>query len=432
MAFFRYLPETVGFLLFIMMSTQVPQIGPILLLLEAAFVFLLLVIKRMEALAALKRYWWLLSLPLIATMSFIWSDVPAISLRYGAQFVFTAICGIVLAYLMTPRRFVLMLLYSTFIFCVLCVLYGRQGTSAEGMVLIGLTGSKNQIAYEAQILFSLGVTALLMGQISIATRWIAILSMPFAVYLLAGTNSATAILMAFGGCAVLVGVWMSQSMTPGARLATIAGAVIILAPLFALAPEAKAFVDHFMYDTLNKDPTLTGRTVLWEHADALIARRPWLGYGYYGVWMGNSAETIGLMRLFDVSDGRQFHFHNTFRQVSVDEGMLGFIALVGTMAAVTLGSLRRLLLTPNPANTFFFTAFLLLVIRAFTDNIIGPFSIHTMMFFAAGVYAFAPLASDVKLPVAAPARKPREGTLVRHLEAFRDSPPMPRFPDRSQ
>jgi hypothetical protein len=70
------------------------------------------------------------------------------------------------------------------------------------------------------------------------------------------------------------------------------------------------------------------------------------------------------------------------------------------------------------------------VIRAFTDNIIGPFSIHTMMFFAAGVYAFAPLAADVKLPVAAPARKPRDGTLVRHLQAFRDSEPMPRFPDR--
>src|SRR5690349_14507442 len=110
MAFFAYLPETVGFLLFIMMSTQVPQIGPVLLLLEMGFVALLLIIKRMEALKALQKYWWLLALPVVATASFLWSDVPMISLRYGAQFIFTAICGIVLAHLMTPRRFVTMLL----------------------------------------------------------------------------------------------------------------------------------------------------------------------------------------------------------------------------------------------------------------------------------------------------------------------------------
>lgn len=388
MVLVRFLPEIVGVLMFIMMATQVPQIGPYLILIEFGLVGLIFLFRTTTFLEALLRWWPLLAAPILAALSAMWSDVPMASLRYGLQFLFTAFVGVLLARLMTPQRFVSIFLVAMFAFCILCILYGRQGSSAEGMVLIGLTGSKNQIGYAAQLLILSAAAVMMMRGTGAGLRWVAVLAIPLGVYLVAGTNSATAVLMAVGGTLALAMMWFSERMNPGARLATLIGGLVIVAPLSALIPEALAFINHFVFDTLDKDPTLTGRTFLWQAADDLIARRPILGYGYQAIWMGDSTETIALKRLTGVEDGRVFHFHHQFRQVAVDTGLVGLFAFVGVVLAVGLSGLRQLLLRPNAATSFFFVVYLLMIARAFTDIIIVPFSIHTLLFFAAGVYAF--------------------------------------------
>jgi len=388
MVLVRFLPEIVGVLMFIMMATQVPQIGPYLILIEFGLVGLIFLFRTTTFLEALLRWWPLLAAPILAALSAMWSDVPMASLRYGLQFLFTAFVGVLLARLMTPRRFVSAFLVAMFAFCIMCILYGRQGSSAEGMVLIGLTGSKNQIGYAAQLLILSAAAVMMMRGTGVGLRWVAVLAIPLGVYLVAGTNSATAVLMAVGGTLALAMMWFSERMNPGARLATLIGGLVIVAPLSALIPEALAFINHFVFDTLDKDPTLTGRTFLWQAADDLIARRPILGYGYQAIWMGDSTETIALKRLTGVEDGRVFHFHHQFRQVAVDTGLVGLFAFVGVVLAVGLSGMRQLLLRPNAATSFFFVVYLLMIARAFTDIIIVPFSIHTLLFFAAGVYAF--------------------------------------------
>src|SRR5690606_9284199 len=138
--------------------------------------------------------------------SAFWSDLPMTSARYGAQYLFTAFVGVLLARLMTPQRFVSVFLASMFVFCVLCILNGRHGVSAEGLVLIGLTGSKNQLAYAAQLLLFAGLAVLMLRNISILLRWLAVLSLPLALYLLQGTNSASAVVASAGGAVVLLGM----------------------------------------------------------------------------------------------------------------------------------------------------------------------------------------------------------------------------------
>jgi len=388
MVLLKFLPEISAALMFILMATQVPQIGPYLILIEFGLVGLIFVFRTTTFLEALLRWWPLLLAPILAALSAIWSDLPMTSLRYGLQFLFTAFVGVLLARLMTPHRFISVFLVAMFVFCILCILYGRQGTSADGMVLIGLTGSKNQIGYGAQLLLLAACVVLMHRGAGAAMRWIAVLSMPLAVYLLMGTNSATAVLMAVAGTLVLIGMWVSERLPPGGRLAALIGGVVVLAPLTALAPEAMDAINYFVFDTLDKDPTLTGRTVLWAAADDLIARRPIFGYGYQAFWMGESADTIGIMRMMGITDGRVFHFHHQFRQTAVDTGLVGLIALVGAIAAVGFAALRQWLIRPNAATSFFFIVFMLMLARAFTDIIIMPFSIHTILFFASGVYAF--------------------------------------------
>jgi O-antigen ligase len=256
------------------------------------------------------------------------------------------------------------------------------------MVLIGLTGSKNQMGYAAQLLILAGLAVLLLRDTPAWLRGVAALALPVGVYVLLGVNSATALLLGIGGAAVLFVLWFTQRMQPGGRLAALLGAGVIATPLLLLLPEALQAWNHFLFDTLDKDPTLTGRTILWAHADDLIARRPLLGYGYQAIWMGDSSETIGLKRMFGVTDGRTFHFHHQFRQVAVDTGLVGLAAFVGAIIAVGLNGVRQVLLRPSVPTSFFFVVFALMTARAFTDLIISPINVHMVLFYAACTYAF--------------------------------------------
>lgn len=388
MALLLYLPEIAAFLLFFLLATQVPQIGTIFAAIELAIIVGLIALRAPAALQAALRWWPLLLVPILALVSTLWSDFPTASLRYGAQYLLTAFVGVLLALLMTPRRFLLVFLVSMFAFCIGCILFGRQGSSAEGLVLIGLTGSKNQMGYAAQLLLLAGIAVLLLRDAPQLLRLIAWLSLPLGGFILLGVNSATALLMGIGGAIALLGLWFSERLAPGGRLAMLIGGIVILTPLLLLLPEAFAAWDHFLYDTLDKDPTLTGRTFLWTRADDLIERRPLLGYGYQAIWMGDSTETIALQRMTNITDGRVFHFHHQFRQIGVDTGLVGVACFIGALVSVGFCGLRQVLLHPTAPTSFFFIVFLLMTARAFTDVIIGPFSVHTILFFAAGVYAF--------------------------------------------
>jgi exopolysaccharide production protein ExoQ len=408
MVLLNYLPEVAGFLLLIMSATQLPSVGPILILGQFAIIGLLTLRYTTVFAQAGLKWWWLLLSPAFALVSALWSEVPLLSARYAAQLLFSCYVGVFLALLLSPRRYILTLMAAMFVFCILCIVNGRQGTSADGWVLIGLTGSKNQMGYVAQILLMSAIATLTFKNVATPLRWIALLSLPLSVFLLAGTNSATAVLMAVGGTFVLLSLWWAERLPPGGRVFTLLALLLILAPLTMLTPEAIEAFNHFMFNTLNKDPTLTGRTLLWERADHLIAQRPLFGYGFQSVWMSDSSETIGLRRLTNITDGRTFHFHDSFRQAAVDTGYIGLAAFIGVMVAAGLASMRTILLRPSVANSFFVVLFALMVTRAFTDMLLGPFSIHTLLYFACCVYAFwrpemeiqdAPLAGVRRAPM---------------------------------
>jgi exopolysaccharide production protein ExoQ len=382
------LPEIASFLLFIFSAVQRFDIGVFLVLGQFALAGALFIVRPLAFIETVLRWWPLLLMPILCVISALWSSAPAETFRYAAQLLFSAFLGVHLARLMTPARFATIFLYAMFVFCVLSVLDNTKGPSAEGPVLIGLTGSKNQMGFAAMYLLLAAVTALFLPRISVITRWVAILAVPVAAYIVYGSHAATALLMAVAGVGVLCALWFSQRLPPNGRLATVLGALLVLAPLSALTPEAVEFVNRFMFETLNKDPTLTGRTILWARADELIAQKPILGWGYQAIWMSDSIEAIGLKRLTGVTDGRTFHFHHQFRQVGVDTGLVGLFVFVCGLVFVAFNGLKQALLRPHPATSLFMVLFALTVARAMTDTVLTPLTVHTMLFFSCCVYAF--------------------------------------------
>jgi exopolysaccharide production protein ExoQ len=381
-------PEICAFFFIVFMTAQVPEVGPLLIVAQLGLFALLIAVQPMECLKAILRWWPLLLTPILAFASFMWSDLPAASARYGFQLLFTAYVGVILATLLPPSRFLAMSFLSVFVFCVLSILSHRQGYAAHGMVLVGFTGSKNQMALAGFALLLAAFGALLDPKQPRGLRIATLPAFPVALYVIASTASATAVLIAGVAAPALAAAAFAQRLRPAGRVGTFLAVLLFLLPIAFIWTDVLEWINRFMIDVLEKDPTLTGRTYLWAQAESLIERRPVFGYGYQAFWLGGSVDAVGLLRWAEQTDGRQFHFHNTFLQIGVDTGYIGMATFIFTLVVIGVMSARQFILTPTVATSYLFVNFLILAMLAMTELILAPLLPRTMLLYACAVYAF--------------------------------------------
>jgi exopolysaccharide production protein ExoQ len=95
---------------------------------------------------------------------------------------------------------------------------------------------------------------------------------------------------------------------------------------------------------LDRDVTLTGRTELWPAVLEMIAKRPWLGYGYSAFWMGWEGESayvwIWLAAL--ANNFYPTHAHNGVLELWLDLGFLG-VLVFGLVLLRAFGRAIRLI-----------------------------------------------------------------------------------------
>ena len=395
----QFLPESAAFVFVALMTSQTGN--SLFVVIQLAFFALLVAARPADCLSIFLRWWPLLLTPIIAFMSFAWSDMPAVSARYGFQLLFTAFAGVLIANMLPLHRFIHMIFLSMLAFCVLSIASRRMGHSIEGPVLIGFTGSKNQMALAAYTLLVSSIATGLLRQTPAWMRASAAAGILVGLGILAGTKSASALVLTGITVPGLLAIYFTQKMTPATRMSILIVAVIVAIPIVFLAPEIEAGINDFMYHTLGKDPTLTGRTQLWAYAQELIERRPVQGYGYQSFWFGESIELTTILRWAGVVDGRTFHFHNTYFQLGVDIGIVGMLTFAGAIVATLFAGMRRFVLHPTTATTFAFVMFLGIAILSFTELVMAPMLPRTLFLYAFAVYLF----SKPPPPVAAPSKR---------------------------
>ncbi|HVY84693.1 MAG TPA: O-antigen ligase family protein [Caulobacterales bacterium] len=384
----QFVPEMAVLLFLPLMTAQVPELGPLLVLAQFGLMALLIAARPVQCLGALTHWWPLLATPIIALASCVWSELPAESARYAMQFFFTCFTGVFLATLVTPSRFLQMSFLGMLGFCVLSILSHRTGPSFHGEVLIGFTGSKNQMGLAGFMLLMAAMATALDNKIHPRIRLLVIPAIPIALYVVASTDTATAVLIAAAAAPLLLLLHISERFHPATRIGLMLAVVLVLSPLALIWNDAVDWATNTLFNSMGKDATLTGRTYLWERAHELIARRPLEGHGYQAFWVGDSADIIGILRWADLQDGRTFNFHNTYLQVAVDTGYLGMGSLVLTLIAIGLGGFRQFVLNPTVATSYFFINFIVLIMISFTEVILLPFLPRTMLLFVCGVYAW--------------------------------------------
>jgi len=71
---------------------------------------------------------------------------------------------------------------------------------------------------------------------------------------------------------------------------------------------------------LGRSPTASGRTHIWRDSLVLVARRPWLGYGTYGVWKTPLSWSVVVREGWNVPSS-----HNNYIEILLYYGVTGLI-----------------------------------------------------------------------------------------------------------
>ena len=323
--------------------------------------------------------------PSIVLLSAMWSLTPGQSLYYGVQLCITILIGVLIGVSTTPRQLIRGLFAAMAIVAVVSVISGRTGPSAAGLVLIGVTGSKNMMGFVGLTLVASGMGILFDRLQPIIYRLAALGLMPLGAYIVASVHSASATVANAAFVVVFLGFLSLRYLPPFGK-----GLLIILAITIVVPVSLMIYVELFddagemMLQSLNKDRTMTGRTILWAKADEWIEKAPEIGHGYRSFWLGHSTDGVGMLHAFGQVDGRGFQFHDNFREILVDTGWLGlaaFLSIALTFLAYTLGNA---FLYPGPASAFIASMYLLLIARSPVETIILVFSSSTALLYACG------------------------------------------------
>ncbi|MBF9030319.1 O-antigen ligase family protein [Rhodobacterales bacterium HKCCE3408] len=345
----------------------------------------LLAARPADAASELLRAWPILVLPAFATVSLVWSDVPAASLRYGLQLFVTFAIAIIVARRLSPDRFLRVIFVTLGLVVMLSVAAGnyRSGTGA----LTGFYASKNAMGGAAAI-FTVLSAGLAFGRSSTSAKAGFVLAAGFGLLAVLLAQSMSALLSVAMGISALIAVAILRPLSLRGRIVGTLFCVLIGAYASIQVAAHSDAIAAFVLDATGKDVTLTGRTDLWRIALDRIGERPLLGVGYQAFWVPGNPAAEDLWYAFGIESRSGFHFHNTYLSNAVEIGLIGLGVQVLLLAAIGIQS-ARLAITGRDGLSpgLFALAVMVLSITPIEVPIFFQFSLHTVMMIVILIYA---------------------------------------------
>jgi len=315
------------------------------------------------------QMWPALALNMLAIISVLWSVNPSQTLLRSAGLTGCTIIAVYTISTFSLREFLRQLVHFsvalvlfTFAAALLSRGYAYHGTSEfyseHAGLLKGFFVHKNTFA---KILSVCLIILVCWGGQFIRIRWLFWAVLICGFYLLYQTGSAKT--FASVPFAIVGGYIFAHLRTSGQRL----GFLIfgILAWTVVEAFDLIGWAMSLALEVLDRDPTLSGRTLIWQGAfEGVLRQNIFLGGGYEAAWQGVIGETVRAWAGFDPG-----HPHNGFINTILELGIVGlavlavhFLVLTATLVSLPKGTSRRLhnfvvswtilLITNNLSGTF--------------------------------------------------------------------------------
>ncbi len=118
---------------------------------------------------------------------------------------------------------------------------------------------------------------------------------------------------------------------------------------------------------LGKDPTLTGRTIIWDVALAKLQESPLLGFGRGAFWAPGSRYAIASGKAVAVGFIPP-HAHNGFIDLALDIGLIGLLLFLINFAITYFRALNRAYAAQNPEDTWPLAFLMFLAMNNMTES----------------------------------------------------------------
>lgn len=275
---------------------------------------------------------WLILFFLYMGLSIIWSDYPFVSLKRYIKGIGIIVMVLIICTEDYPQQVLSSILKKVLIFNILIstaliFLVPSQGvrTLYTGeLAWVGFTYGKNnlgQLACFASIYFFWIIREQSVTQKSITN----ILFLLLSIFLLFGSNSTTSILVFIVAFSLFMfyRIKIQSQFVIITYLFCIIFSGLIIASFDQIIFQGELITS--LFESVGKDPTLTGRTDLWKDVLSLASDNLWLGAGYGAFWMENAAST-----LWDIYVWNPNQAHNGYVDVIANIGILGLILMICT------------------------------------------------------------------------------------------------------
>ena len=347
-----------------------------------AFVFFLILLKLEKFLPFLCKNILLIAFLIIPILSVTWSVSPEATLRRGVALLGTSFFAIYIAFAIHPERAIRILTaayalttIASLIVIFLLPTYGTHQFGEYAGLWRGLFAGKNEFGAT----MAMAVILLFLCPAYTTREWILKQSLiVLCLILLYKSESRTAwVSLLIVGTTAPLFWWISGR---GAKTAIRA---LILLTAAALASFLIAKHSETLLEMMGKDPTLTGRTGVWESTLERAMERPLLGYGYRAYWTPENKRRLRATENW--SDGIG-HAHNTYLDLMAELGLLGVVFFLGLLLILVFRIVTRAMHERNFINTWAMAGIMFIIVRGFAESTILQHADINWVYF---VYFFA-------------------------------------------
>jgi exopolysaccharide production protein ExoQ len=269
-----------------------------------------------------RRNWFLVALLLMAFVSCLWVETPALAFQRSIAVLGASLLGIALAVRLTLEEQLRLMNWMFRIMAVLslvCVLffpaYGISQLAESQGEWQGIFNYKNELgsmmAMSILVEWHLPTHALF----SKFAKWAAVLISTILLYF---SNSVTP-LIALVTTLLIVEIYKFANHRFRVPLYAI---VLVILLIIASGATVLAVDRESATGVLGRSSNLTGRTAIWSMVTSFIMERPVLGYGYAGFWYGSSPQSEAV----DQALGEPIMYsHNGYLEILLGLGAVGFL-----------------------------------------------------------------------------------------------------------
>jgi exopolysaccharide production protein ExoQ len=325
-------------------------------MLTVYFITLTLMLQRWKlSFWVLRKEFLLIFLMLFCASSVLWSSSPEITLVRYIALLGTTLFGVYLSvrYTLESQLKILWLTLSIASLASILVVITLPGLGISGAeVDYGWRGIYNQKNEFGALMAFYGIVSLLNYKGKNRYKFFFLATTALAFFLVMMSRSTTALLVLTIGIVV---VFVTRLLRVPPKTFAFSVLLFLLISFILLVI---VFVSQDQILTmLGKDPTLTGRTILWDWVIQYITKKIWLGYGFSAFWGVESSL------IWHQMDYEAPHAHNGLLDLWLQLGFWGFIIYLLIVVKYFLGAIKlvrksRLFYTLFPLIFLLFSAFI--------------------------------------------------------------------------